>query len=80
MFSLAILSIMTLYYLYKTYWKVVMGPLYQQIELNKQTKFLQEAQNKTEWNKLLSHTADSKEVITTCKNGCCKFFGNYEEK
>ncbi len=61
--------------MYQTYWKVAVGPLRQQIELNKELLRLQIADKQTSWSTTLIHTPEAKEKkLLTCRDGCCKFF------
>lgn len=62
------------YYMYHTYIKVAVGPLRQQIELNKELVRLYLLEQKTSWSSTLIHTpeAEKKETLT-CRSGCCKY-------
>lgn len=60
------------YYMYHTYLKVALGPLRQQIELNKELVRLYMIDQQTSWSTALVHVPD-KEKIFTCRKGCCRF-------
>lgn len=62
------------YYVYHTYLKVAVGPLRQQIELNKELTRLYIAEQQTAWTTALVHVPEKeKKEIITCRKGCCKF-------
>ena len=62
------------YYMYHTYIKVAVGPLRQQIELNKELVRVYLLEQKTCWSSVLTHTPEAEKKKTfTCRNGCCKY-------
>lgn len=58
--------------MYQTYWRVAVGPLRQQIELNKELVRLYMIDQQTAWSTALVHVPP-KEKVFTCRNGCCRF-------
>lgn len=60
--------------MYQTYWRVAVGQLREQIELNKEMLRLYEADKHTTWDKTLIHTPEAeKKLVLTCRNGCCRY-------
>lgn len=60
--------------MYHTYMKVALGPLRQQIELNKELTRLYITEQQSAWSTTLIHTPEAeKKTILTCRNGCCRY-------
>ena len=60
--------------MYKTYWRVPVGSLREQIETNKILMNMLLLEPHTSWNTLMSHTPEAeKKDIYSCRKGCCRF-------
>jgi hypothetical protein len=60
--------------MYKTYLKVAVGPLRDQIEFNKELLRFHLLEEKTSWSSIMSHTPEAeKKQVLSCRNGCCKY-------
>lgn len=60
--------------MYHTYLKVAVGPLREQIELNKELSRLYLIDQQSAWSTTLIHVPEKeKKTVLTCRNGCCKF-------
>ena len=60
--------------MFNTYMRVALGPLRQQIELNKELSRLYLIDQQSAWSTTLVHVPEKeKKQLITCRNGCCKF-------
>lgn len=60
--------------MYQTYWRVAVGQLRQQIELNKELVRLYIDDQNSAWSTTLIHVPEREQKETfTCRKGCCKF-------
>lgn len=64
-------------FMYSHFYRVAVGDMRKQIELNSELVYKMILEQKMNWSALMSHVPDvdkTEYVSVKCKSGCCKYF------